>query len=291
MPSRIESEQETNPKSQTEPTASKLDSEDEDEDYKPPEDGDDEDGAIIEGASPAMDPLDKPLSAAKRKIVDEAFDSLFKRQRTDDYGKEVVVKKGGKKRSKTRMMKNKKLLEGIFGVSAAEKMISGYGIDDDSNCKPNQDSEGRSATSGISNERLEALIESVKEVKNVTTTRRFAGQDVQIQVAASASAASRPKAVAAPVEEKETKQASAQIGGVDKVLADIAAPQKISAVAKTSSDWDQFKQKHSLEEELEKKAKDKDAYLVKKDFLNRVDERRFEHEKAEREMKRSKESS
>ena len=50
-------------------------------------------------------------------------------------------------------------------------------------------------------------------------------------------------------------------------------------VAKTSSDWDQFKEKSGMNEELEKKAQDKDAFLVKKDFLQRVDLRRFEHEK------------
>lgn len=42
-----------------------------------------------------------------------------------------------------------------------------------------------------------------------------------------------------------------------------------------------------MNEELEKKAQDKDAFLVKKDFLQRVDLRRFEHEKAERDLQRA----
>jgi hypothetical protein len=76
---------------------------------------------------------------------------------------------------------------------------------------------------------------------------------------------------------------------LDKVLAQLAGPANISTVAKTSEDWEQFKQSDKqLQEELEKKAQGKDAFLVKQDFKSRVDFRRFELEKDERDRERAK---
>ena len=56
---------------------------------------------------------------------------------------------------------------------------------------------------------------------------------------------------------------------------------------KTNFDWEQFKDSTGLEDELKRKAQSNDAYLVKKDFLNRVDVRRFEQEKEERNKQRA----
>ncbi|KAL3808317.1 hypothetical protein ACHAXA_004046 [Cyclostephanos tholiformis] len=80
-------------------------------------------------------------------------------------------------------------------------------------------------------------------------------------------------------------------GGVDVLLAEMSKPEKLSAISKTSADWDLFKAKNvdvTLGEQLESKARGNEAYLVKKDFLTRVDQRRFELEKAERDRERSK---
>jgi hypothetical protein len=80
-------------------------------------------------------------------------------------------------------------------------------------------------------------------------------------------------------------------GGVDDLLAEISKPEKLSAISKTSADWDLFKAKNAdatLGEQLENKARGNEAYLVKRDFLTRVDGRRFELEKAERDRERTK---
>jgi len=67
--------------------------------------------------------------------------------------------------------------------------------------------------------------------------------------------------------------------GIDSLLSQIKGPQKISTMTKTDADWEVFKDHAGLEEELKKKAEGKDAFLVKKDFLDRVDVRKFEKEK------------
>lgn len=76
---------------------------------------------------------------------------------------------------------------------------------------------------------------------------------------------------------------------IDDVLARLGGPEKTSTVKKTSSDWESFKETDKqLQDELEKQAQGKDAYLVKKDFLLRVDNRKFEIEKEGRERERAK---
>ena len=76
---------------------------------------------------------------------------------------------------------------------------------------------------------------------------------------------------------------------IDDVLKRLAGPSKTSTVQKTNDDWESFKEtdKH-LQEELEKQAQGKDAFLVKQDFLLRVDNRKFEIEKEARDKERAK---
>jgi hypothetical protein len=76
---------------------------------------------------------------------------------------------------------------------------------------------------------------------------------------------------------------------IDDVLQRLAGPSKTSTVQKTNNDWESFKETDKqLQEELEKQAQAKDAFLVKQDFLLRVDNRRFEIEKEERDRERAK---
>ena len=53
-------------------------------------------------------------------------------------------------------------------------------------------------------------------------------------------------------------------------------------------DWEQFKDDSGLGETLEAAAQGNRAYLKKQDFLNRVDQRTFQLEKAERDKERAK---
>ena len=88
---------------------------------------------------------------------------------------------------------------------------------------------------------------------------------------------------------QKASSSAAGAGGVDAVLAQIAGPGKLSTAQKTSDDWESFKgSDKQLQDELEKTAQSKDAFLVKQDFLNRVDQRKFELEKTERERERAK---
>ncbi len=77
-------------------------------------------------------------------------------------------------------------------------------------------------------------------------------------------------------------------GGLDNLLSQISRPDKLSTMSKTAADWDMFKSSNvDLATKLEDTAMGNEAYLVKKDFLNRVDTRQFELEKAQREKERA----
>jgi hypothetical protein len=69
------------------------------------------------------------------------------------------------------------------------------------------------------------------------------------------------------------------------------AEKKTTTVAKTSADWEQFKETTGLGEKLEEQAESSTSYLKKQDFLHRVDHRKFELEKQERERERAKRGS
>jgi Bucentaur or craniofacial development len=75
---------------------------------------------------------------------------------------------------------------------------------------------------------------------------------------------------------------------LDSVLQQLAGAKKPNTVEKTNEDWESFKETDkTLQDELERTAQSKNAYLVKQDFLNRVDQRRFEIEKSERDQERA----
>lgn len=91
---------------------------------------------------------------------------------------------------------------------------------------------------------------------------------------------------AAPVIKQ--KKSAPTTSKLDSVLSQIAGKKQLNTVEKTSNDWEGFKeQDKTLQDELERNAQSKNAYLVKQDFLNRVDHRKFELEKEERDRERS----
>eukprot|EP00934_Nitzschia_sp_Nitz4_P007372 Nitzschia sp. Nitz4//scaffold24_size164493//29909//30646//NITZ4_002310-RA/size164493-processed-gene-0.221-mRNA-1//-1//CDS//3329544060//7362//frame0 len=75
---------------------------------------------------------------------------------------------------------------------------------------------------------------------------------------------------------------------LDNVLAQLSGPVKQSTMQKTNRDWESFKESDKLlQDELESHAKGKNAFLVKQDFLQRVDHRKFELEKDQRARERA----
>lgn len=78
---------------------------------------------------------------------------------------------------------------------------------------------------------------------------------------------------------------------LDSVLSRLAGSSNFSTVKKTSEDWEAFKETDKqLQDDLERQAQGKDAYLVKKDFLSRVDNRKFEIERQGRDKERTRKS-
>ncbi|KAL4164586.1 hypothetical protein KRP22_004451 [Phytophthora ramorum] len=72
--------------------------------------------------------------------------------------------------------------------------------------------------------------------------------------------------------------------GLDKMLASLDEPKKVSTMEKSSLDWDKFKEKEGIEDELTQYTKD--GFIEKQEFLQRLDLKRFEIEKAERDKQR-----
>lgn len=157
--------------------------------------------------------------------------------------------------NKRRKSRKERILVEMFGPTAAARLL------------------GTTAAVASSTTTETKLI--LPKKKTVTQVKRFAGTNVTIQTTVE----DKPSSSSKPSKKAAT--------GLDLVLDQLDGPNKISTVAKTSADWDRFKGDRGLEEELEKKAQGKDAFLVKKDFLDRVDHRRFEQERTERDKERA----
>ena len=130
------------------------------------------------------------------------------------------------------------------------------------------------------------IVDSVKNIQRkekVMETRKFAGQQIQIERTlkvgetsdhGSSSSSSNRGHNASGSSSSSTK------GGVDSVLDIMKGPKVVSTVAKSSLDWDNYKEEQGLEDGLAAAAKD--GYLTRKEFLERVDYRKFEQERDER---------
>lgn len=267
------------------------DSDEEDEDYVPGvDDGDaasddDENDAHLDGDNVCA----SALSITKQKAVDDAFFELF--------GYNYTLHPSGKSiekipiKASARSSKQRRILSFIFGRNSCRKLIS-LAKANAAMAKPKPSSGGMI--------RLEKRV--VKEVK------RFAGQEIFVEkvvmvpvmmgdknndmdgvIQQSSMPNTDPTAASHSPKSQSSKSGPAK--GLDSLLTTLSRPEKLSTISKTSADWDLFKSQSAnsqLKEELESKAKGKEAYLVKEDFLNRVDKRRFEIEKGERERERAK---
>lgn len=76
--------------------------------------------------------------------------------------------------------------------------------------------------------------------------------------------------------------------GVDSLLEQMQDKKPTSTIMRTAMAWEVFKEQSGiLGEKLEEHAESKGAYLKRQDFLNRVDNRKFEHEREQRERNRN----
>ena len=108
----------------------------------------------------------------------------------------------------------------------------------------------------------------------------FAGKSITVVRSMDKSSSEAQAALASA--EKEKQQST-----LDKIVGELKNPKKaMSAVEKSSYDWDKFKEDKGIAEQLEKAAKE-NSYVDKQQFLQRVDERTFDVELAERDKARA----
>ena len=277
-----------------------MDSDEEDEDYDPTADPDaalladeDENDAGAATGGDTTDDAPARLSITKQKAVDDAFFDLFGYQYNNNNSNAIPSSAaGGKgddklatKSNKRTMSKQRSILSSIFGRHSSVKLMT-YA----------------KATAAMARSKPCSAGGMLRlEKRTITEVKRFAGQEIKVEkvvmVPVMASSCEeenaqqqqqQPAAAAAAMQQSKTTQ---KPKGVDNLLTELSRPEKLSTISKTSTDWDLFKSKNadaSLKEQLESRAEGNEAYLVKKDFLNRVDGRRFELEKKDRDRERSK---
>lgn len=267
--------------------------EDEDEDYVPgqdPEEGvpsDDENDITNTTQEEAI--TGPALSMTKKKAVDDAFNDLF----GYNYTKSASATKSQSKlpiKSKSAWQKQKNILSTIFGKSSSFKLMS-------SSKATAALARPKASSGGMM--RLEKRV--IKEVK------RFAGQEICVEkvvvvpifsVGGGCGGGGDQSAITGDSTNNEDNAVTVSAAtatapkakGLDNLLNEMSRPEKLSTISKTSTDWDLFKSKNAdeaLKEQLESRAEGNEAFLVKKDFLDRVDHRRFELEKQERDRERA----
>ena len=231
------------------------------------DDDDDEDGDFEDDAADAelgapLEPRQSAMAAAseavRKRKAQEAWRDLDGDE-PEPAPREDAPKKKKKRRLVYAAAPTKKsalsVLGGIFGHDAAVKIIA--------RAKANRAKRDVEP----SNKKTPVLLRR----QTVVETKTFAGEKIEIKrtVMADANAA------------KEAQPAT----GIDAVIAELKAPQNITTVAKSSSDWDAFKSKEGLEDSLRDASKK--GILVNQEFLERCDHRAFDREKDERDRLRA----
>ncbi|KAK8794848.1 hypothetical protein WA158_001828 [Blastocystis sp. Blastoise] len=102
--------------------------------------------------------------------------------------------------------------------------------------------------------------------KTVVTTKKvkFAGQEIIV----------------------ENDSKPAEVSTLDTLLSNISEKKSISTIEKTSYDWEKYKKTSGDKDEVEKSKLN--GFIEKQEFLNRVDQRRYEKERVEKEKERYK---
>ncbi|KAG7372589.1 Bucentaur or craniofacial development-domain containing protein [Nitzschia inconspicua] len=147
----------------------------------------------------------------------------------------------------------------------------------------------RSATDGVSQRTFKRTRrlddDDYKTIELPKIVLESLSVDKDTNVAAGTSSSASPDGV---VSTTAATTATKKSSNLDVVLQQLAGPKKPNTVEKTNDDWESFKETDkTLQDDLERTAQSKNAYLVKQDFLSRVDQRRFEIEKSERDLERA----
>jgi hypothetical protein len=235
----------------TDPKALKQEDEEEDDDYRPEED-EDVDMDDDEVVTTVHEEICR-LSSKQEQQLDASFEQLFGYK----WGTVFSIQK-------EELSPNERLLCNILGPSAAAHIIVS------------------------SSSRSSSTTTTIKAHKR----RHTPAKPKNAAAVAVALVKKEQKSVEKMVVEENNSTApgapASSAGGMDSLLKTLEGPEKTTTVAKTSADWDQFKEKSGLGDKIEEKAESKDAYLNRQGFLNRVDQRKFELERNGRNQERSK---
>ena len=221
-------------------------SEEEDEDYNPDAENGDDGEYDDEMVTEETQSDHQFLTSMQLKAVDQVFEALF----GYSWGTTFTLPEN--------LTPSEKLLRRMLGPSAAACVLQ---------TKPQK---------GAIVHRKRQVYKHKTVLDNIQPVAKSAAEKTRVSPQQSAPAAACESTGTAP-----------KAGGVQNLLQQLAAGNgKVSTVAKTSADWDQFKEKTGLGDKLEEQAESKQAYLKKQDFLNRVDHRKFAIEKKERDLTR-----
>ena len=182
----------------------------------------------------------------------DAADAAARRRRRESQGRPTQDKK--KKKPKKR-----DVLAGIFGSKGAAAIVrrADRSIEERKHAPPPKSKD----------EILKNLVRKQKVVEE----RRFGGETVQV---------TKTKWETSDANTARRKAHDR----LDHVLDLIAGKKEITATEKSAQEWDQYKEKHKLEDSL----KGGTGLLAKRDFLERTDHRRFEIERDARNAERAK---
>ena len=204
--------------------------------------------------------------------------------------KQVTKNKSGKSTAKRRRIERKarSVLSGIFGSSVAKDIVAKVGArtNDTVENKVLANKGGKKAKQAQKKKKTEAIAAAVAAAAakvarktTVTETAKYAGKTITTTRQVFANTGNGAATMSAPGKAK-----SGSATGLDAALDALKGPTKINTVTKSSMDWESYKDKTGMQDELEQGARD--GFLSRKEFLDRVDVRQFEAEKAERQAER-----
>lgn len=253
-------------------------SDENDSDYKPP--GEDENLSEVDSDDPIDDDEDSVSTSAKKsKISNKKSTTKTGKRRSLKKSKKIVI-------DDETIEKTKEEVDTLLNSSEDDKKRLDALWEEFQ--RPIQK---KSSNAPITSEIKSKSKESIKVVDKLETTKKrnfealFDCSDSSKKVkndddTAITTKSSETKSLVAPIATKSS-------GGLANILSQIGKKSKLSVLEKSKQDWDGYKKKEGIVEELVTYNKGKDGYLEKQDFLERTDLRQFELEKSMRAANRS----
>lgn len=238
----------------------------------------------------------------KREIVDSSFDELQERENSE---KEAVKNKKLEEKEKADLLWAD-FMKGTETTKLKPKTSSGSEIvklkDDIAVSSSTSSSSSSSSSSSTSSQssvsKASCLPSSLSSAANkstkVTVVKEydFAGETVtvtkeldvnskeaKLALSSASSSKSEPTTSSSSSSATLKRPAGGGVGGLNAVLGKLNKKPKISTLDKSKLDWDGFKHKEGIEDELKIHNRGKDGYLERVAFLQRTDERQYEIER------------